>query len=46
MLKQIKLHIYELEKSRIRYIRAHQIMLFEWVVDYVNPNTLNKVLEH
>ena len=45
MLKQIKSHTYELEKSRIRYVQAHQIMLFEWVVDYVNPKALDKVLE-
>src|SRR5580693_7290785 len=46
MRKQIKEHLYALEKSRIKHVQAHQIMLFEWVVDYVNPKALDMVLDH
>jgi hypothetical protein len=29
MKKQIKEHLYALEKSRLQYVRVHDIMLFE-----------------
>ena len=44
--KQIKEHLYALEKSRLRYVRAYNIVLFEWVVDYINPKALDMVLDH
>jgi hypothetical protein len=43
MKKQIKEHLYTFEKSRLRYVQAHSIVLFEWVVDYVNPKALDMV---
>ena len=46
MIKQIKEHRYQLEKSRLQHVKAHSIVLFEWVVDYVNPKALDLVLDH
>ena len=46
MKKQIAKHIYKLNALKIRLVRAYQIMAFEWAVKYVNPQALDKVLEH
>jgi hypothetical protein len=44
--KQVSEHLYKLNALKIRRVRAHQIMLFEWAVEFVNPQALSKVLEH
>jgi hypothetical protein len=35
-----------LNALKIRQVKAYQIMLFEWAVEFVNPQAFGKVLEH
>jgi hypothetical protein len=46
MKKQISEHQYKLNALKLRQVRAHQIMIFEWAVEFVNPEALDIVLEH
>ena len=46
MKKQISEHKYKLNALRLRHVRAHQIIIFEWAVEFVNLETLDIVLEH
>lgn len=46
MKKQISEHQYKLNALKIRQVRAHPITIFEWVVEFGNPEELDIVLEH
>ena len=46
IIKQIKEYRYQLERSQLQHVKAYSIVLFEQVVDYINPKALDPVLDH
>ena len=46
VVKQVDEYKYQLNALRIRLVRAHQIPLFNWAVEYVVLGALDLVLDN
>ena len=46
VIKQVDEYKYQLNASKIRLVRAHQIPLFDWAVEYVLRVALDLVLSN